>query len=105
MGFHDDKLCSSFLSLTSACAVWVQVGFHDDKLVKRTQVQRRLNEIVNRLNKTQVGSRERLPGSCSWVGCIASLADAPVCAPAQVAQCVSVRPLLNERPTPVGSEI
>lgn len=36
----------------------VQVGFHDDKLVKRTQVQRRLNEIVNRLNKTQVGDRE-----------------------------------------------
>jgi hypothetical protein len=35
-----------------------QVGFHDDKLVKRTQVQRRLNEIVNRLNKTQ---KERFP--------------------------------------------
>ncbi len=31
------------------------MGFHDDKLVKRTQVQRRLNEIVNRLNKSQVG--------------------------------------------------
>ncbi|KAI7840494.1 hypothetical protein COHA_005793 [Chlorella ohadii] len=35
-----------------------QVGFHDDKLVKRTQVQRRLNEIVNRLNKSQ---KERFP--------------------------------------------
>ena len=37
-----------------------QVGFHDDKLVKRTQVQRRLNEIVNRLNKTQVGGSTRM---------------------------------------------
>lgn len=32
----------------------VQVGFHSDKLVKKAQVARRLNEIVNRLNKTQV---------------------------------------------------
>ena len=32
----------------------LQVGFHNDKLVKKAQVARRLNEIVNRLNKTQV---------------------------------------------------
>jgi hypothetical protein len=32
-----------------------QVGFHSDNLVKKAQVARRLNEIVNRLNKTQVG--------------------------------------------------
>ena len=32
-----------------------QVGFHEDKLVKKTQVARRLNEIVNRLNKSKVG--------------------------------------------------
>jgi hypothetical protein len=32
----------------------LQVGFHEDKLVKKALVQRRLNEIVNRLNKTQV---------------------------------------------------
>ncbi|EFN51711.1 hypothetical protein CHLNCDRAFT_12853, partial [Chlorella variabilis] len=35
-----------------------QVGFHNDKLVKKAQVARRLNEIVNRLNKTQ---EERFP--------------------------------------------
>ncbi|PSC73498.1 Coiled-coil domain-containing 25 [Micractinium conductrix] len=31
-----------------------QVGFHSDALVKKAHVARRLNEIVNRLNKTQV---------------------------------------------------
>ncbi|KAI3438974.1 hypothetical protein D9Q98_001388 [Chlorella vulgaris] len=35
-----------------------QVGFHNDKLVKKTQITRRLNEIMNRLNKTQ---EERFP--------------------------------------------
>ncbi|KAL4423216.1 hypothetical protein ABPG77_000008 [Micractinium sp. CCAP 211/92] len=31
-----------------------QVGFHNENAVKRAHVARRLNEIVNRLNKTQV---------------------------------------------------
>jgi len=35
-----------------------QVGFHNPKLVKTTRVEKRINEIVNRLNKTKV---ERTP--------------------------------------------
>ena len=31
-----------------------QVGFHDDKNVKKTKVAKRINAIVNRLNKTKV---------------------------------------------------
>lgn len=31
-----------------------QVGFHRDKLVKRMVVEKKINEIVNRLNKTKV---------------------------------------------------
>jgi hypothetical protein len=31
-----------------------QVGFHDDKLVRKIKVEKRKNEIVNRLNKTKV---------------------------------------------------
>jgi predicted ribosome quality control (RQC) complex YloA/Tae2 family protein len=31
-----------------------QVGFHDDKAVKTIRVEKRINEIVNRLNKTKV---------------------------------------------------
>jgi hypothetical protein len=31
-----------------------QVGFHRDKLVKHTKVEKRINEIVNRLNKTEI---------------------------------------------------
>lgn len=45
-----------YTTLSPLAAPW-QVGFHDDKLVKRAHVQRRLNEIVNRLNKTQVGEQ------------------------------------------------
>ncbi|KAE9414208.1 hypothetical protein Angca_009200 [Angiostrongylus cantonensis] len=30
-----------------------QIGFHDNKKVKRCVVQKRINEIVNRLNKTE----------------------------------------------------
>eukprot|EP00227_Mantoniella_beaufortii_P013263 CAMPEP_0197592354 /NCGR_PEP_ID=MMETSP1326-20131121/15049_1 /TAXON_ID=1155430 /ORGANISM="Genus nov. species nov., Strain RCC2288" /LENGTH=220 /DNA_ID=CAMNT_0043158045 /DNA_START=246 /DNA_END=908 /DNA_ORIENTATION=- len=30
-----------------------QVGFHDEKLVKRVKVEKRKNEIVNRLNKSK----------------------------------------------------
>uniref|UniRef100_A0ACD5U725 Uncharacterized protein n=3 Tax=Avena sativa TaxID=4498 RepID=A0ACD5U725_AVESA len=35
-----------------------QVGFHNSKLVRTVQVEKRLNEVVNRLNKTKV---ERTP--------------------------------------------
>ena len=31
-----------------------QVGFFDDKLVRKVRVEKRKNEIVNRLNKTKV---------------------------------------------------
>ena len=31
-----------------------QVGFHSDKAVKKVRVEKRVNEIVNRLNKTKV---------------------------------------------------
>lgn len=31
-----------------------QVGFHSDKAVKKVRVEKRINEIVNRLNKTKV---------------------------------------------------
>ena len=37
-----------------------QVGFHSDALVKKAHVARRLNEIVNRLNKTQARRLARL---------------------------------------------
>lgn len=30
-----------------------QVGFHDEKAVKKTKVAKRLNEVVNRLNRTK----------------------------------------------------
>lgn len=30
-----------------------QVGFHSNKLVKKVRVERRINDIVNRLNKTK----------------------------------------------------
>ena len=33
-----------------------QVGFHDTKLVRKTRVEKRKNEIVNRLNKTKTES-------------------------------------------------
>uniref|UniRef100_A0A0K0DHX4 Coiled-coil domain-containing protein 25 n=1 Tax=Angiostrongylus cantonensis TaxID=6313 RepID=A0A0K0DHX4_ANGCA len=32
---------------------YFQIGFHDNKKVKRCVVQKRINEIVNRLNKTE----------------------------------------------------
>lgn len=35
-----------------------QVGFHKDKQVKTVRVEKRINEIVNRLNKTKI---ERKP--------------------------------------------
>eukprot|EP00899_Mesostigma_viride_P007061 jgi/Mesvir1/16356/Mv18104-RA.1 len=35
-----------------------QVGFHNNKLVKTVRVEKRINEIVNRLNKTK---EERMP--------------------------------------------
>ena len=35
-----------------------QVGYHDQKLVRRCKVEKRKNEIVNRLNKTK---REEFP--------------------------------------------
>ncbi|KAI1724829.1 coiled-coil domain-containing protein 25 [Ditylenchus destructor] len=31
-----------------------QVGFHSDKAVKKVRIEKRVNEIVNRLNKTKV---------------------------------------------------
>ena len=33
-----------------------QVGFHDPKLVKKCKVEKKKNEIVNRLNKTKTES-------------------------------------------------
>ncbi len=38
-------------------AAW-QVGFHDNKLVRHVMVPKRLNDVVNRLNKTK---QERYP--------------------------------------------
>ncbi|KAJ6814994.1 coiled-coil domain-containing protein 25 isoform X2 [Iris pallida] len=35
-----------------------QVGFHNSKMVRTVKVEKRLNEVVNRLNKTKV---ERKP--------------------------------------------
>lgn len=35
-----------------------QVGFHKDKEVKKARVEKRINEIINRLNKTKI---ERKP--------------------------------------------
>lgn len=37
-----------------------QVGFHKDKEVRKIRVAKRINEIVNRLNKTK---REEHPGN------------------------------------------
>lgn len=37
-----------------------QVGFHKDKEVRKIRVSKRINEIVNRLNKTK---REEHPGN------------------------------------------
>jgi hypothetical protein len=55
--------------------LWLlQVGFHNDKLVKKTQITRRLNEIMNRLNKTQV---QRSVSSQS--GDAAAAADSDCC--------------------------
>ena len=31
----------------------LQVGFHSNKLVKKVRVEKRINDIVNRLNKTK----------------------------------------------------
>ena len=40
--------------IISACfAPAVQVGFHSNKLVKKVKVEKRINDIVNRLNKTK----------------------------------------------------
>eukprot|EP00884_Botryococcus_braunii_P005735 jgi/Botrbrau1/15162/Bobra.0149s0028.2 len=40
------------LKKTSAMSVG-QVGFHEEKAVKKTKVAKRLNEVVNRLNRTK----------------------------------------------------
>lgn len=37
-----------------------QVGFHKDKEVRKIRISKRINEIVNRLNKTK---REEHPGN------------------------------------------
>lgn len=37
-----------------------QVGFHKDKDVRKIRISKRINEIVNRLNKTK---REEHPGN------------------------------------------
>ena len=34
-------------------SIMSQVGFHSNKLVKKVRVERRINDIVNRLNKTK----------------------------------------------------
>ncbi|RZB54395.1 DUF814 domain containing protein [Asbolus verrucosus] len=43
-----------------------QVGFHKEKEVRKIKVAKRINEIVNRLNKTK---REEHPGSITTCGC------------------------------------
>lgn len=35
------------------CAVVFQVGFHSNKLVTKVKVEKRVNEIINRLNRTR----------------------------------------------------
>lgn len=40
-----------------------QVGFHNEKLVKKAKVEKRKNEIVNRLNKTKREEHPDLAGS------------------------------------------
>lgn len=51
--------CLPILAPAAACLPHlVQVGFHNQKAVKKTAVARRINEIVNRLNRTQ---QERYP--------------------------------------------
>ncbi|CAF0831666.1 unnamed protein product [Brachionus calyciflorus] len=37
-----------------------QVGFHKDRDVKKTRVEKRINEIVNRLNKTKIEKKPDL---------------------------------------------
>jgi len=39
-----------------------QVGFHNPKLVRTIKVEKRINEIVNRLNKTKVERKPDLKG-------------------------------------------
>lgn len=40
-----------------------QVGFHKDKEVRKIRVAKRINEIVNRLNKTK---KEEHPGNVNF---------------------------------------
>lgn len=37
-----------------------QVGFHKDKDVKKTKVEKRINDIINRLNKTKIEKKPDL---------------------------------------------
>ncbi|KAG0454636.1 hypothetical protein HPP92_023928 [Vanilla planifolia] len=39
-----------------------QVGFHNSKMVRTVRVEKRVNEIVNRLNKTKVEKKPDLKG-------------------------------------------
>ena len=41
------------LQMIMNCLHAVQVGFHSNKLVKKVRVEKRINDIVNRLNKTK----------------------------------------------------
>ena len=44
MPYHTKPVMTASLS---------QVGFHSNKLVKKVRVEKRVNDIVNRLNKTK----------------------------------------------------
>nr|ACU23064.1 unknown [Glycine max]ACU23070.1 unknown [Glycine max]ACU23076.1 unknown [Glycine max] len=45
-----------------------QVGFHNSKMVRTVRVEKRINEIVNRLNKTKVERKPDLKGEREAVG-------------------------------------
>jgi hypothetical protein len=45
-----------------------QVGFHNQKLVKKYKIEKKNNEIVKRLNKTEVESYPNLAGD-SIISC------------------------------------
>lgn len=61
--YHSLLICGIFWSTVGALPVRpvfdrhvvhaLQVGFHSNKLVKKVRVEKRINDIVNRLNKTK----------------------------------------------------
>ncbi|XP_031282411.1 coiled-coil domain-containing protein 25-like [Pistacia vera] len=45
-----------------------QVGFHNSKMVRTVRVEKRINEVVNRLNKTKVERKPDLKGTSADEG-------------------------------------